>query len=356
MVIVRNEFMSDTVIDTTTVEVTNEQPAEVPASANGITANGDDDSATAEAIDSERSDLLTPDTPATTDKKRRRSAPEPSNTESALSSRPQRNRKPPETLISLATAPSRVKAQFIIEAGKGTALADIPNIEHRVALTVSTSPLLRHLHSVLFPSHGRVTKDVVKKHIRLFSGYPNDEEAEKARLKCEKLEGRELKEIASLLDLSSSGTKADVIDRVLDFLETPHASGKQFHSKRKSSSSTHKKSAKSGDKPKRPPNAYFLYLADMRDEVKKAHPTFTVKELSTTIGEMYRSLTEKAKAVYLDKAAELKKAYQSGSAATTPKKKRKAADGEDDDDDEEETARGRRARRRRRRRRGRGRR
>ena len=39
--------------------------------------------------------------------------------------------------------------------------------------------------------------------------------------------------------------------------------------------------------PKKPKNAYFLYMEDMNEEMKKKHENKTFKEIRTIISEMY---------------------------------------------------------------------
>ncbi|GFT56354.1 FACT complex subunit SSRP1 [Nephila pilipes] len=94
------------------------------------------------------------------------------------------------------------------------------------------------------------------------------------------------------------------------------------------------KKEKDENKPKRPPSAYFLFLGDMREKIKKDHPGITITEITKKAGEMWKEVTDKSK--WDEKAAELKKEYEkamqeyksSGKAATekvskeqkTPKK------------------------------------
>lgn len=54
----------------------------------------------------------------------------------------------------------------------------------------------------------------------------------------------------------------------------------------------------SGDKPKRPLSSYMKFIKAKRAEVTKAHPNLKVTELGKIFGEMWRSLSEKDKALY----------------------------------------------------------
>ena len=53
--------------------------------------------------------------------------------------------------------------------------------------------------------------------------------------------------------------------------------------------------ADSGDKPKRPLGSYFIFQAERREIVKKANPTFSVKEIASKIGEEWRALSDAQK-------------------------------------------------------------
>ena len=67
---------------------------------------------------------------------------------------------------------------------------------------------------------------------------------------------------------------------------------------------------KSEDGPKRPPNAYFLFTADVRASIKAANPTATVTDLTRLIAADYKLLPEAKRAEYNAKAKELSTAYK----------------------------------------------
>lgn len=48
-------------------------------------------------------------------------------------------------------------------------------------------------------------------------------------------------------------------------------------------------------KPKRPPTAFFNYMSKMRDNIKKQHPDWTVTQISSHLGEQWRSLNKEEK-------------------------------------------------------------
>ncbi|KAL7540523.1 hypothetical protein ACHAWF_011869 [Thalassiosira exigua] len=62
--------------------------------------------------------------------------------------------------------------------------------------------------------------------------------------------------------------------------------------------------------PKRPPNAYFLWIKDVRPKLKREHPDLKPTEFTAKLGEVYRSQSEKQLKSYQEKAAEDLKRYQ----------------------------------------------
>jgi hypothetical protein len=154
-----------------------------------------------------------------------------------------------------------------VEEGPGTQLAEIENVKHRMDITHATEPEMKAMFHACFP-HAKTghTKKVVKANIRAFSGYPTaeaDELAEAASARLEKNSTEILKLVAQMCDLSQSGTRAKLIEHIVDFLRRPKSSGGAFQGstsskKRKSAGSKKKKS--SPDKPKRPLTPYFVFL------------------------------------------------------------------------------------------------
>jgi protoporphyrinogen oxidase len=52
------------------------------------------------------------------------------------------------------------------------------------------------------------------------------------------------------------------------------------------------------DKPKRPLNAYMVFAMEVRESVKKNHPTASITEIAKKIGEKWRALSDSEKAKY----------------------------------------------------------
>ena len=72
-----------------------------------------------------------------------------------------------------------------------------------------------------------------------------------------------------------------------------------------------KKSKKSVTK--RSPSAYMLFCKDHREKVKTDKPDMKFGDITKTLGEMWRNLTDKKKNKYVDKAAELKNEFENKS-------------------------------------------
>lgn len=53
------------------------------------------------------------------------------------------------------------------------------------------------------------------------------------------------------------------------------------------------KKEKDENKPKRPPSAYFLFLGDMREKIKKDNPGISITEITKKAGEMWKEVTDK---------------------------------------------------------------
>lgn len=95
------------------------------------------------------------------------------------------------------------------------------------------------------------------------------------------------------------------------------------------------------NKPKRPPTAYFLFLADFRIRMKNSGVEH--KELLKQAGEEWRGMGAEDKKPYektaLEKSKEYEVAmteYRRNGGGATPAKKAKVVEPEEDDDDEEE--------------------
>uniref|UniRef100_A0A1E1X4N9 FACT complex subunit SSRP1 n=1 Tax=Amblyomma aureolatum TaxID=187763 RepID=A0A1E1X4N9_9ACAR len=55
------------------------------------------------------------------------------------------------------------------------------------------------------------------------------------------------------------------------------------------------KKERDANKPKRPPSAYFLWLAENRDMIKKDNPGFSITDVTKRAGELWKEVTDKSK-------------------------------------------------------------
>jgi len=67
-----------------------------------------------------------------------------------------------------------------------------------------------------------------------------------------------------------------------------------------------KKFHKDPNRPKAPSTAYFLFMADKREETKKNFPNLSHKEVISKLGEMWSKLSEAKKKPYVTKAKQEK--------------------------------------------------
>merc|ERR1711920_635694 len=102
--------------------------------------------------------------------------------------------------------------------------------------------------------------------------------------------------------------------------------------KREKAGKRARKANKDPNMPKKPQSAYWLWLTDNRPALmKELGGTKDVTKVSKLAGERWGTLSNKAKAPFLKKAAELKAAYDK---AMVEYKKTAGANEDEDDDDE----------------------
>lgn len=73
------------------------------------------------------------------------------------------------------------------------------------------------------------------------------------------------------------------------------------------------KKERDANKPKRPPSAYFLWLAENRDKIKKDNPGFSITDVTKRAGELWKEVTDKTK--WEEQAAEAAAKYKEAMAA-----------------------------------------
>ncbi|KAI4873975.1 hypothetical protein NFI96_032058 [Prochilodus magdalenae] len=109
--------------------------------------------------------------------------------------------------------------------GKGDKLGDIARINH--AIGKLKAPLLKPLHKIIYDRPGAVAS--LRKHLRLFNGFPFEVDSEpynKKREKMTRLPKVQLRTICQILDLERSGNQPVLVDRIMQFLVSPTNSGK----------------------------------------------------------------------------------------------------------------------------------
>jgi high mobility group protein B2 len=291
-----------------------------------------------EAPAQEEAEAEAPSSPKAASPKKKKAAKKPATP--STSTRPTRERKAVKQ-FSVEHA-EKVEIPLCVPEGTGEALGEIENVERRLGMTKSNSAsgLLKKLHALVYPGQKNNMK-VVKVNLRKFKGIPSaDRAAFKTTLqpKLDKFTMPFLKEMAQLLDVATSGSKADHTAAITEFLVHPAASGNEFQKKRgakgtaKRKRST-KKKVKKKKGPKRPPSSFILYCQDERPKLKVANPGMGVGPLAKLMGVSWNALGEKKKQKYVDKAAKLKAAADAKAGKTKKKSKKK----EETESEEEET-------------------
>merc|ERR1712000_712441 len=80
--------------------------------------------------------------------------------------------------------------------------------------------------------------------------------------------------------------------------------------KKKANQAKKAKKMKDPNAPKRPASAYFLYIADVREDVVEEIGKSDIAAIGKKMGEMWRSLSDEEKSKYVEAANELKAEYQ----------------------------------------------
>ncbi|XP_071043911.1 protein DEK isoform X2 [Parasteatoda tepidariorum] len=153
-----------------------------------------------------------------------------------------RARKQVERLEVSFALPTKDKQ---IPEGRGQKLGDCPRIEFQIAKHSVAD--LKPLHRVLFNRQG--TANDTKKNIRKFSGFPfqdGSSDFEQKKDKVQKFSIPVLKGICEILDIERSGTKEDIVMRLLQFLVCPKDSGKALPKKKTSGRDKKNASKKKG--------------------------------------------------------------------------------------------------------------
>ena len=94
------------------------------------------------------------------------------------------------------------------------------------------------------------------------------------------------------------------------------------------------KKEKDPNKPKKPMTAYFMYLADHREEIKAANPDAKVTEITKIASQQWKELDEETKNVYNAKVEAAKEEYKKQMEEYEANKDAHDDEEEEDEDDE----------------------
>jgi len=162
-----------------------------------------------------------------------------------------RERKSPMR-FSIAV-PTPVTRELVIPKGRGVNLGSISAINEEMAKRKMDDPTLMTLHHLAF---GMAAKRVhVKSNLRQFSGVKYDSKLDRAKLE-QRIGARShvvLRNVCTLLQLSSGGSTAELVGRIADFLERPVAPEKKAEPKKraKAPAAAKKPAAKKAAAPKK---------------------------------------------------------------------------------------------------------
>ncbi|KAK2189342.1 hypothetical protein NP493_109g07023 [Ridgeia piscesae] len=136
-----------------------------------------------------------------------------------------RERKKTDRLETSFNTPGSKGKTLDVPEGSGSKLGEIDNIEYQLRKVHGDD--LKPLHRVLYSRAGTTTE--VKKNIRKFCGFTfekNSPEYQKRVQVITKCTMAQLKLMCETLDLERGGTKENIVERLIDFLMSPHSSGK----------------------------------------------------------------------------------------------------------------------------------
>ncbi|XP_028402546.1 protein DEK-like [Dendronephthya gigantea] len=241
-----------------------------------------------------------------------------------------RVRKSTEFLSSLITAPqSKERRKTDIPEGKGEKLGSMP----RVQLQLSKIPgeELKPLHKILFGRPG--TASEVKKHIKQFNGFNIEKGSKEYQVKKEQVDRftqDSMKRLCEILDVEKKGSKEDVLERVMDFLLCPKASGKEVPVKKGPKNKKNKKQPESKAKKVKPKKAKSNENVESdkdSDEEKDDEPPKKKAKSSTKEKKETKKPAKKEKKVVSIKISPGKKAKKT-------KEKKAEPDNDESSDDE----------------------
>jgi HMG (high mobility group) box len=232
-------------------------------------------------------------------------------------------------------------------------LAEYPHFVKQLDKHKGDDDVVKDLHQLMYGIPGK--KLETKKNIRQFSGFPagvnKDEKISKMTENKKKWTVSILKTSMELFGLEKSGTREELIARLIDYLMKPkeikgEASAKSKPKSRRSSTGSTAgkkrrkgKKSKKGDekKPKRAPSAFLLYSNSVRAEVKEANPELSFTDIAKAIGAKWKELSEEEKKKWNDMATEKGgKAGADEAAGDEEEAEEEEEEGDDEDEEEED--------------------
>lgn len=233
-------------------------------------------------------------------------------------------------------------AELKVPEGSGEKLGKIENVEQRLGMTKAMDPLLKKIHTLLYPGQKSIKKNI-KAHIRLFNGFSEADKEQSKLAAQEKLNTFEvakvLKPMALFFDVERSGTKEQLVSNILDFLCEPASSGNVFAKKKGAAKKRKAKSSKKKKKVVREKKAMsgYMYFCQMkRDKAKKKNPDAGFAEMARILSGLWKKVDDDEKAEWKQKALDAFEAEGGSKKSKPAKKKRKKEASEEEESEEEE--------------------
>lgn len=193
------------------------------------------------------------------------------------SDRPTRERK----VVERYSEPSSIKVgksasskTLVIEKGRGTQLKDIPNVAFKLSKR-KPDETLHLLHNLLFGKRTKVHN--LKRNIGQFSGYVWAENEEKQRIKAkeriDKFVREKLSDFCDVLNIpinKGSTRKEDLSAKLLEFLESPHATTDVLLAEKKQKAKAKKKRTRKTTPGKSPKGASTETLAKKKKQTPQS--------------------------------------------------------------------------------------
>lgn len=118
-------------------------------------------------------------------------------------------------------------------------------------------------------------------------------------------------EVAEEFDSNVSSSSENSSDGNESGHEKRKKKEKSSKQKKKHKSETKKSSKKKdSDKPKRPQSAFFLWMNDNREHIKKKYPELSFTEIAKKAGDLWKEISKSEKSRYEEMAAKAKKQYE----------------------------------------------